>query len=309
MRLRENGLVAPENEFAEAQKLLRQHYQWIVIHDYLKRIADPQTVDAVLNGTGTPLPAPIDTSALPLEFTAAAFRFGHSTIRSTYYYNEEFRVRPLERLYTLTALGNALVPTPNKGSNNLREDKIIEWEEFLDGGRNRARKLNTKLVEPLFKILDESNHPMPCDARLAVQDLKRGFLLRMPTGQAVATHLNLPVMSPSQILSVAANKLQSEILSNGGFLGATPLWFYILAEADYFRGGNSLGPVGSRLVAEVLVALVRSSKNSFLDPNFDPPGPFPMLGTTPGKFNLEDLLLFAGVLYPLNPKDLKETQT
>lgn len=296
-RLRATALVEPADEFREARKLLRQHYQWIVIHDFLKTIADPDIVDAVLAGPNLPFAPTANALALPHEFAVAAFRFGHSMIRSSYYYNDEFPVRPLQRLYTLTALSNALKPTPNEGSANLREDKIIKWEEFLAGGRNRARKIDTRLVEPLFEILDEANLPMPCDARLAVQDLKRGFMLRMPTGQAVATRLHLPVMSPTQILSVAANKAQKGILSSSGFLDDTPLWFYLLAEAAYHKKGDSLGPVGSRLVAEVLVGLVRSSKDSFLDPDFHSPGPFPFLGTTPGEFTLKDLLLLAGVMH------------
>lgn len=294
--LRATALVGPANEFREAQKLLRQHYQWIVIHDYLKRIADPDIVDAVLEGPNLPFAPTAEALALPLEFAVAAFRFGHSMIRGSYYYNDEFPVRPLQRLYTLTALSNHTKPTPNQGSANLREDKIIKWKEFLEGGRNRARRIDTRLVEPLFEILDEANQPMPCDARLAVQDLKRGFMLRMPTGQAVATRLQLPVMLPTQILSVAANKAQADLLSASGFLNETPLWFYLVSEAAYFKEGNSLGPVGSRLVAEVLVGLVRSSKDSFLHPDFHSPGQFPFLGITPGKFTLQDLLLLAGVM-------------
>lgn len=295
-RLRASGMVEPENEFREAQKILRQHYQWIVIHDYLKKIADPQIVDAVLAGPNLPNAPSANALALPLEFAVAAFRFGHSMIRGTYYYNDDFRVRPLKRLYTLTTLSNNLFPTPNKGSFNLREDKVIKWEEFLQGGRNRARRIDTRLVEPLFEILDEANLPMPCDARLAVQDLKRGFMLRMPTGQAVATHLQLPKLTPDQILSVAANKTQASILSGSGFLDNTPLWFYLLAEAAHHNQGDSLGPVGSVIVAEVLVGLVRSSKDSFLSHDFHSAGPFPFLGPTAGEFTLQDLLLFAGVM-------------
>jgi hypothetical protein len=99
-------------------------------------------------------------------------------------------------------------------------------------------------------------------------------------------------MTEEQISSVAKDiPGQGEVLRGTKFLTRTPLWFYILAEAAYYNRGHHLGPVGSTIVAEVLIAVLRRSTYSILsDPNWRP-----TLGSTPGKFELEDLLKLAGV--------------
>ena len=123
-----------------------------------------------------------------------------------------------------------------------------------------------------------------------MRNLLRGYRLRMPTGQAVAKHLGLPVLTAAQLRATAISERQRERLEP--FVSRTPLWYYILAEAKH-HGGNRLGPVGSTIVAEVLVGLVRRSKDSILSvPSWKPSLP----GAAPGKFVLADLLAFAGVL-------------
>ena len=75
---------------------------------------------------------------------------------------------------------------------------------------------------------------------------------------------NIPVLTEQQIRD-AANDEQVQVLQDAEFLQRkTPLWFYILAEAASREGGERLGPVGSTIVAEVLVGLVRRSEGSIL---------------------------------------------
>ena len=83
------------------------------------------------------------------------------------------------------------------------------------------------------------------------------------------------------------------MLRDAGFLDRTPLWYYVLAEAEVLGEGRRLGPVGSTLVAEVLVGLIRRSPGSILNTNN--PGP-DLPSARPGEFTLADLLRFAGVL-------------
>ena len=293
-----NAIVRQGHTWEEARTLLRQHFHWIIIHDYLKKqIADPNIVDNVLASSNPRYNPPAHEFFLPLEFSVAAFRFGHSMIRSVYYLNKNFLAGgiPLEMLFTLTALSDDVKPTPGMGLPTLPENRIIEWRRFLSGGENSARRIDTRLSKPLFALLDENEEPVDCERGLAILDLKRGYLLRMPTGQAVAQALNLPVLTPQQIEAVAEkdkNPGQRQVLASG-FSGGTPLWFYVLAEAAD-GGKQRLGPVGSRLVAEVLIGLVRRSRESILDQN-NPPWR-PTLGPIPGEFNLPDLLRLAGVL-------------
>jgi hypothetical protein len=136
---------------------------------------------------------------------------------------------------------------------------------------------------------------------LAVRNLLRGYLLSLPTGQAVANAMNsrshgIRPLKKEEIASVAANKVQFDVLDKSGFLERTPLWFYILAEAAYYNRGHRLGPVGSTIVAEVLISVLRYSDFSILSE----PGWRPTLGQTMGtnqyKFDLSDFLRLANVL-------------
>ena len=250
----------------------------MVIHDFLNRIA-PGSFELV---KPNPLYRPEEKFFLPLEFTVGAFRFGHSMIRSSYYLNSDAPPFNLKDLYTLTALGS---------STSLPKTRVIAWKEFIPGGENIARRFDTRMVEPLMKVLDANEQPVPCETRLAVHDLRRGYMMRMPTGQAVAAQLGIQPLSEADFIEHCASEKQFRCLKDAGFVERTPLWFYILAEACR-EGGNKLGPVGARLVAEVLVGLVRRSPSSFMNDETWKP----TLGITPGKFELKDLFKLAGVL-------------
>lgn len=282
-----NAIVDRGHNFDSARTLLRQHYQWIVLHDFLPRICDPKIVKRTLKANRVFDPKP-SRFFMPLEFTVAAYRFGHSMIRDQYDHNLNFRAASLGTLFTFTALSGQLGNFPT-----LPEIWIIQWERFLGNApANVARTIDTKLVEPIFQLPDTFGVPMTgIAARLAVRNLLRGFLLRMPTGQAVAKAIGATALTPPEILGAAANPEQQKILKSAGFHKRTPLWFYILAEASRTKRGH-LGEVGSTLVAEVLVGIARRSEDSILDT----PKWKPTLGTTPGVFTLEDLIRLSGNL-------------
>ncbi|HSO53365.1 MAG TPA: LysM peptidoglycan-binding domain-containing protein [Actinomycetes bacterium] len=221
----------------------------------------------------------------------AAFRFGHTMIRETYDYNLNFPDATLDLLFTFTALSGQLGEF-----DTLPDNWIIQWERFIapGGGKNKARKFDTKLSDGLFQLrqVDGSLEEPSEAANLAIRNLLRGYALRMPTGQAMATRLDLPVLTPAQLEAAAASERQAQVLKTSGFLERTPLWYYLLAESRH-HGAQRLGPVGSTLVAEVLVGLVRRSHDSILAS----PGWVPSLPSAkPGRFELADLLRFAKVV-------------
>ena len=293
-----NELVDQGNSFRSARKLLRQHYQHIVLHDFLKRIVDPQIVDETITLNRVYDPDE-DDFFMPLEFSVAAYRLGHSMVRGNYDFNVNFQPATLEQLFTFTALSGEL-----GDFDTLPELWIIEWEKFINVGEslNKARRIDTKLVEPLEHLrMLTGEEEAGLAKRLAVRNLLRGYLLRIPKGQAVARALgerlqgvrDIPVLGPNRIKQGAASEEQVQVLEEAGFLERTPLWYYILAEAAELGGGQRLGPVGGTIVAEVLVGLVRRSAHSILRQNdWQPTLP----GAQPGTFTLGDLLKFAGVL-------------
>ena len=275
-----NALVEKGSSFDEARGSLRQHYQWIIIKDFLTQIADPKIVQDVLEGKINRYPR-ADRFFIPLEFSAAAFRFGHSMVGNVYRYNNSFKAARLYQLVMPDALGKYF---------HILEAWIIDWAEFLPGGSNLARSIVTSLVEPLAQLIDQKGLRFS----LAARDLLRGYLLRLPTGQAVAKELGYVAMTREQILTVVEGTdravEQQRILEDPAtkFLERTPLWFYILAEAAYFGGGKRLGPVGSTIVASVLIGLVRLSKDSFLNnPEWAPMSE---------QFGLPEFFRLAGVL-------------
>jgi nucleoid-associated protein YgaU len=302
-----NAWVKQGKTFEQARRLLRQHYQHIVIHDFLERIADPAIVRDIRDN-GNRLFGP-DVGFMPLEFTVAAYRFGHSLVRERYDFNLNFVTSDdrttfpagLEALFTFTALSGQL-----GGFDTLPDNWIIEWHRFVDTphtkASNKTRRLDTKLATTLFSLPNIVGQPPVFgseeerdEGRLPVRNLLRGYILRMPTGQAVAKALNLPVLTDRQIEEAAAGPEQVTALRNGNLLRRTPLWYYLLAEATHPSGGNGqrLGPVGSTIVAEVLIGLARRSEDSILHtPGWQPSVP----AVQPGRFQLADLLRFAGVL-------------
>ncbi|NHA69823.1 peroxidase family protein, partial [Phycicoccus flavus] len=78
-----------ESDFEAARRLTRWLYQWAVVHDFLPRIAGRAVVDDVFRRHGQD---PVRTKlfdwrkriVMPVEFSVAAYRFGHSMVRASY---------------------------------------------------------------------------------------------------------------------------------------------------------------------------------------------------------------------------------
>ena len=273
-----NALVGEGMSFAAARTQLRQMYQSVVLDDFLPRILDATVLEDVMtHGPRFLVPSSQDEVFVPFEFSVAAYRFGHSMVRSSYNININFgelgRLGPatLELLFTLTALSGNFDPGPGHDFDTLPENWIVEWTRLLllDAGIqfSKARKINTLVARPLRNLRDEAGAPLPqpIEGQLAVRNLLRGYRLSLPTGQAVAQAIGLTPLSGATLLG-ALPALQQAVVTNEGFAERTPLWFYILAEAGDPLGANGdrLGPVGSRIVAETLYNLVKFSEDSII---------------------------------------------
>ena len=81
--------IADKNaSFDAVRQQVRWHYQWLVLFDYLPRIVGRPLVDALLPTIGLPPELkyfkPSPTAFMPVEFSGAAYRFGHSMVRPIY---------------------------------------------------------------------------------------------------------------------------------------------------------------------------------------------------------------------------------
>jgi hypothetical protein len=298
---------SPEHVFLTAQRVVRWHYQWIVLHEYLPLTIGQDRVDEILNSgprfynvndgvPGERLRNARRNPMIPVEFSVAAYRFGHSQVRPSYRVN--FGPDGGSPFFAF-AFDDAIDPNEVDPSD-LRGGKraprrFVDWQTFFDFGDGNVRpnkKIDTKLSSALMNLLG-SRAPapgMPSDGvqSLASRNLMRHVNVGLPSGQAIARVMNVPVLTPAQLAE----------LQPYGMDRSTPLWYYILKEAELLESGLRLGPVGGRIVGEVFIGLLKADHASYLtvERNWKPVLP----STTPGDFRMTDLLRFAGVVPPLN---------
>jgi hypothetical protein len=306
----------PEREsdgevFLRARDLTRWTYQWLVVHDFLRTITADLVVDQVLTADQDRLDLPGRGLYMPLEFSVAAFRFGHSMVRAGYDWNRNFgrpgNVDPFasfEQLFQFT--GKADPPFGIEQLNALPSNWIAEWDRMVDKEStfpNRfARRIDTLLAPPLKDMANELNglpEGTPEQVKnllkmLAVRNLLRGYLLAIPTGEAVAGALGVEPLTAEEL--AAGDGGVAQALSNDVFRGKTPLWFYILKESEVRARGNTLGEVGSRIVAETIIAQIRQDPGSYLNQtSWNPAQGVRMRDGCPVR-SIADFLRFAGVL-------------
>jgi len=267
-RLREDG-VSEGDLVAEARRALTWHYQWAVLHDFLPTTIGEQRTRKLLSD-GPRFFQPTGTVSIPFEFADAAFRYGHSQMRHS---------------YRVQRGGPELTLFPDLiGFRPVTHDRAVDWSLLFDVPGEppaaRARPIDGCLPEPLLKLpLDITGELDDEDFEsLAVRDLQRGVATGLPSGEAIAGFVGEEPLRPADIG-----------LSEFGWQGETPLWYYLLKEAEVREDGERLGPVGSLIVGEVLLGIIDGDPESFrsVDRSWRPTLPSRSLDT----FRLADLLV------------------
>ena len=288
-----------EQIFKKAQRQVRWHYQWIILHEFLPLTIGQERVDDILNKGLRFYQVDKEKGPLiPIEFSVAAYRFGHSQVRPSYRLNFGPTVTPPAPFFAFifddTQDPNNQDPPDLRGGKRAPR-RFVDWQTFFKFDATNFRpnkKIDSKLSSSLM-LLPGSRGPapgLPTDGvqSLASRNLMRHVNFEIPSGQAIARRMGVPVLTPAQL----------DMLQPFDMEKSTPLWFYILKEAEVMENGLRLGPVGSRIVGEVFIGLLKADKTSYLavQPNWTPVLP----STTPGEFHITDLLTFAGVVPPLD---------
>jgi hypothetical protein len=303
--------VPPAERFQRARRIVTKHYQWMIRTDYLTRICAPSIVTNVFSQGRKAFEVgalPTSMPTMPVEFSVAAFRLGHAMIRADYKWNKNFPAATLGDLFDFSGLvGNLGVGSP------LPSIWIADWRRLFDfapqrpdlavpaNAFNKAMRIDTKLVTPLRTLRVPDPDPRK---NLAFRNLLRADMVNLATGQQMVTFLKNKGVNATKLTGV-----QIRDGSDGATLGSltttqrdalvtkTPLWFYILREAEFNQG--KLKDVGARIVAETFHRAMEGSTFSIVrDTNFRP-----SLGPNNTTFRMIDLLLFAfeGQATLLNP--------
>jgi Animal haem peroxidase/TAT (twin-arginine translocation) pathway signal sequence len=267
--------------FLIAREVTLWHYQWLLVNEHLPQIAGQAVINDVLRRGNRFYRPPAGKAFMPIEFAAAAYRFGHSMVRPSY------------RANFTSGTGDSTSPTANPFfalvfdpsepafSGPVSHDRAdllggypaprryIGWQTFFDLGDDQVKnnkKIDTTISSVLFTL------PLPAIAPhtqtsptvLPQRNLLRQLTWGLPSGQAIARTMRLPRLGPSELSDIAS--------VHKPFATTTPLWYYILAEAEHMAGGVHLGPVGGRIVSETLIGLLRADPTSYLNahPHFHP---------------------------------------
>ncbi len=300
-----------------AREITLWHYQWLLVNEHLPQIAGQAVVSDVLARGNRFYRPPAGDAFLPIEFGAAAYRFGHSMVRPSY------------RANFTSGTGDSASPTADPFFGlvfdaNLsgfseppsydRDDllggypaarRYVGWQTFFDLGDGQVKnnkKIDTTISSVMFTLPVPAiaPHTQTSPTVLPQRNLLRQLTWGLPSGQDVARAMGADPLTPADLADIGS--------VHPPFATSTPLWYYVLAEAKAAADGLNLGPVGGRIVTETLIGLLRADPASYLNayPRFRPfLGTDLSLGPTPNpnitgnrSYTRAHFLHYAGVVTP-----------
>jgi hypothetical protein len=260
--------LGPGTLFERAQRLVRWHYQWIIRHDFLPRIMHPDVWNYQERRIPHP-PKPGESYSIPIEFSLAAYRFGHSMVRNAYRLNCRTKRVLIEELM---ALGQKAAAIP--------DDYLLEWGTFLDGLPTSGPEASSNFIDTSVSgamhglsssTIRLSNRLEPPDpSNLPIRTLLRGARAGLPSGQEVADALfaqgkinSSDRLTISQLTEDTCDR-SGTVLRSIGLEQNTPLFYYLLKEAEINAGGLTLGPIGSHIVSEVIQGSLEADPHGYI---------------------------------------------
>jgi hypothetical protein len=284
--------LSDEETFFRARRLLTWHFHWIILHEFLPAVVGQTMVDAVLSKGRRFYNPRRDEAFIPVEFQIA-YRFGHSMVRPSYRANlkgddgKSF----FGMIFDPAGEGSA-DPIDLRGGVRAPR-RFVGWQTFFDFGGTLSgdtrpnKRIDTKISTPLFRLPLGAIPSGTPPASLMQRNLLRCLTWNLPSGQTIAREIGVPSLAAADLAEL------HPILA--GFIDSTPLFYYILKEAEVIEDGERLGPVGACMVAEVFVGLLQTDPTSYLnvEPTWRPN--LPTRFGIPDDFRMTDFLTFARV--------------
>lgn len=273
LRAGSGNTLSGSHLFEEARRRATWHYQWAVVNDFLVDMCGGAVVNDIL-ACGRQFYCP-SVPFIPIEFAVAAYRFGHSMVPMAI------------KVQSGGADEEFFGPVLGEGFSPLADPKaVVDWTHLFStpagGTVQKAEKLDTTMAGDLLELpfID----PGPDVVRsLATRNLLRGNSFLLPGGDKVAAAMGRDEDEIEDVMKKIRH------LSGDAITEGAPLWLYILAEAGEigretepgkFDKGEGLGPVGARIVAEVLIGLLELDEHSYLgaDRNWTPDPDYDTIG-------------------------------
>jgi hypothetical protein len=284
--------------FNLARQTVTWHYQWIILKQFLPQIIGQDRVNAILS-QGRRFYRPVSGEHfIPVEFQGAAYRFGHSMVRPSYRVNLAGNPNntPFFAMIFDPAGEGQADPVDMRGGRRAPR-RFIGWQTFFDFGPQFTdpnattpavkpnKRIDTKISTPLFRLPLSAIASGDPPIALPVRNMLRHITWQIPSGQAIAQAIGAPVLGASSFPEWRGYGV--------GLDSSTPLWHYVLKEAEVLEQGLRLGPVGSTIVGEVFIGLLQLAPGSYLrdNPGFQPTLPRRVSNT----FDMVDLLTYAQV--------------
>ena len=284
----------PGDVWFYSRRTIIHHYQWIVVKEFLPKIVGQALVDDIFRyGLRW---YRFSQPTIPVEFQTGTYRMGHSMVRPSYRANRDgdpggdpATGAPAFFGFIFDPRGEGQSdPIDLRGGARARR-RFIGWETFFDFGGvwtqhvRPNKRIDSSISTPLFNLPLQTIPSADPPTSLAQRNLLRHLTWSLPSGQRIASYTGSPILGSSYFPELRVYGL--------GLDASTPLWYYILREAQVFNDGRRLGPVGGRIVAETLLGLLARDEFSYLNTGFTPTLP----SATPGTFKMTDLLRWARV--------------
>ena len=272
---------APAARYAEARRLTTWHYQWIVLNEFLPAIVGQKRIDQIRKN-GRKYYRPSGEPFVPVEFQIA--------------YRLHTLARPSYRLNFTGASGSPLFlflfhsHVEDLRGGQRAPHRFVDWQTFFQfpgvAGTRTTKKIDRLVSTPMFTLPFSAIATGDPPTVLAQRNLLRHITWGLPSGQAIAKAMGEKPLSSTDLRELREFR--------HGLDKSTPLWHYVNAEGELLESGQRMGPVGGRIVAEVIMGLLELDPLSFLaQSNWRPTLPAKFSGS--GNFKMIDFLDFAGV--------------